>query len=229
MAIFYLHHDFKGRSNVRSIVAAAAYRSGDTLTDERTGRVHNYSRKAGILHAEIGAPKDAPPWASIRSELWNRLEFVESHSTRPDDAQLARSLEIALPHELTTAQQVFSSATSCTRTSPARALSRIGQFMLRTGTATEKTFTPIFSFPCVQSGRSFAKRKPRTFGQQSEIVRQWRRRWARLANRHLARHGIKAEIDERPRGRSRAPTAAVWTVRPSGFRGCNGDAVPLPS
>jgi len=45
MAIFYLHHDFKGRSNVRSIVAAAAYRSGDTLTDERTGRVHNYSRQ----------------------------------------------------------------------------------------------------------------------------------------------------------------------------------------
>lgn len=231
MAIFYLHHDFKGRSNVRSIVAAAAYRSGDTLTDERTGRVHNYSRKAGILHAEIGTPKDAPPWASIRSELWNRLEFVESHSTRPDDAQLARSLEIALPHELTTAQQVFLVRDFVHENFTRKGFVADWAIHAPHRDGNGKNFHAHILVPMRPiEGRSFAKRKPRTFGQQSEIVRQWRRRWARLANRHLARHGIKAEIDERPRGRSQAPTAAVWTVRPSGFRGMQrGTLSPLPS
>ena len=228
MAIFYLHHAIKGRSNVRSIVAAAAYRSGDTLTDERTGRVHNYSRKAGILHAEIGTPQGSPLWAAIRSELWNRLEFAENHSTRPDDAQLAHSFEVALPHELTTAQQIFLVRDFVRETFTRKGFVADWAIHAPHRKGNGKNFHAHILVPLRPiEGRQFAKRKPRTFGQQSAIIRQWRQKWARLTNRHLARHGIPAEIDERPRAdRTASPEAA----RPSGFRGMQrGARPPLPS
>lgn len=229
MAIFYLHHDFKGRSNVRSIVAAAAYRSGDTLTDERTGRVYNYIRKAGILHAEINTPKDAPAWASIRAELWNRLEFVESQSTRPEDAQLAHSFEVALPHEMATGQHVF-----LVRDFVRENFTRKGQVAdwaihapHRDGNGKNLHAHILVPLRPIE-GRGFAKLKPRTFGQQGEITRTWRQRWARLTNRHLARHGIKAEIDERPRGRT--DPAPALTAQPLRFWGMQrGAPAPLPS
>ena len=41
------------RSAGRSAVAAAAYRSGTKLTNEWDGMTHDYTRKGGIVHAEI--------------------------------------------------------------------------------------------------------------------------------------------------------------------------------
>lgn len=213
MAIFYLHHDFKGRSNVRSIVAAAAYRSGDTLMDERAGRVHNYERKAGVLHTEISAPKDAPSWASVRAELWNRLDYVEDRSSRPEDAQLARSLELALPHEMTLAQQVFLVRDFIHENFTRKGFVADWAIHAPHRDSNGKNFHAHVLVPLRPiEGRGFAKRKPRTFGQQSQITRTWRQRWARLTNRHLARHGIEAEIDERPRGRQ---DPAPFRVEPS--------------
>lgn len=86
------------RSSGRSAVAAAAYRAGECLTNERDGLTHDYTRKAGIEHAEIVLPKGSTAeWARDRSALWNAAEAVEKRS----DARVAREFEIALPHELT--------------------------------------------------------------------------------------------------------------------------------
>src|SRR3546814_10595388 len=41
-----------GRSAGRSATAAAAYRAGVEITDERTGLVHDYTRKQGVEHSE---------------------------------------------------------------------------------------------------------------------------------------------------------------------------------
>ena len=96
MAIYHLSAKVMSRSTGRSIVAAAAYRSGSRLVDDRTGTVHDYTRKS-VDHTEILAPAGSPDWVYDRQQLWNRVEAVEKRK----DAQLAREVEVALPRELT--------------------------------------------------------------------------------------------------------------------------------
>jgi hypothetical protein len=48
------------RSRGLSASAAAAYRSGLKIRDERTGELHDYSRKGGVLHRELVVPAAAP-------------------------------------------------------------------------------------------------------------------------------------------------------------------------
>ena len=90
------------RSAGRSAVAAAAYRSGTKLTNEWDGMTHDYTRKGGIVHAEIMLPAYAPPEFADRSILWNSVEQIE----KARDSQLAREIEAALPRELSIEQQL---------------------------------------------------------------------------------------------------------------------------
>jgi len=101
MAIYRLSADIVRRSAGRTATAAAAYRSGALLVDARTGLVFDYSRRRGVLHAEIVAPEDAPAWMRDRAQLWNAVEAAEKRK----DAQLARDIELALPHELAPAER----------------------------------------------------------------------------------------------------------------------------
>lgn len=96
MAIYHLTVKIIGRNAGRSSVAAAAYRSGDTLTNQWDGLTHDYSRKHWIEHTEIILPDNAPESFKDRSTLWNAVELAEKSS----NAQLAREVEIALPKEL---------------------------------------------------------------------------------------------------------------------------------
>ena len=77
------------RSEGRSAVAAAAYRSGTKLTNEWDGLTHDYTRKGGVVHAEIMLPAHAPPEFADRSTLWNSVEQIE----KARDSQLARDRE----------------------------------------------------------------------------------------------------------------------------------------
>jgi len=63
---------------------------------------HDYTNKGGIIHTEIMLPAHAPPEFQDRSSLWNSVEQIEKSS----DAQLAREIEVALPVELSPAQQL---------------------------------------------------------------------------------------------------------------------------
>ncbi len=95
MAIYHLSAQVISRSAGRSSVAAAAYRAGERLEDERTGLVHDYGRRRDI-EGWVQAPPDAPAWVYDRQALWNAVE----HAERRHDAQLARELNVALPVEL---------------------------------------------------------------------------------------------------------------------------------
>ena len=83
-------------------MAAAAYRSGEKLVNEWDGLTHDYTRKGGVVHTEIMLPAHAPPEFQDRSTLWNSVEEIEKSST----AQLAREIEVALPVELSRAEQL---------------------------------------------------------------------------------------------------------------------------
>ncbi|MGD0107366.1 MAG: MobQ family relaxase [Rhodopila sp.] len=89
-----------GRTNGRSVVAAAAYRSGERLTDERTGETADYRARGGVVDTFILSRDGAPAWAHDRARLWNEAERAEPRA----NGRLATEFELALPHELTAAQ-----------------------------------------------------------------------------------------------------------------------------
>ena len=97
MAVANLVAKIISRSDGKSAVAAAAYRAGDKIADERYGRIQDYSRRHGVLHSEIMAPDETPAWMLDRAALWNGVEAAE----RRKDSQLARDVLLILPHEVT--------------------------------------------------------------------------------------------------------------------------------
>lgn len=103
MRTYELHASFKQvkRADGRSSVAAAAYRSGTRLVDERTGEVNDYTRKGGVEHSAIFAPAGSPSWATDRSQLWNAAEQKENRS----NSMTARELEVGFPSEFNAAQR----------------------------------------------------------------------------------------------------------------------------
>ncbi len=62
MRSFELHAPLQQiqRSGGRSSVAAAAYRSASKLYDERTGLMHDYTKKQGVEHSRVYLPDNAP-------------------------------------------------------------------------------------------------------------------------------------------------------------------------
>lgn len=102
MAMYHLHVRFVKRSEGKSSVAAAAYRAGEKLPDERRGNISDFSHKSFIEHKEILLPEHLPEWLSNRSTLWNTVETGLARK----DAQPAFEVEVALPRELDSAQCV---------------------------------------------------------------------------------------------------------------------------
>ena len=87
------------RSSGRSATAAAAYRNAERITDERTGEIHDYTRRSGVDHVEAFAPHGMTVQGS--AELWNKAEAAEVRK----NARVAREVLVALPHELDQVQR----------------------------------------------------------------------------------------------------------------------------
>ena len=106
MARYFLRITSIGRSAGRRATAAAAYRAGERLRDERSGRIYNHSSRRDVVHTEIFLPARlegaADAWAANREKLWNTAERTEKRS----NSRVAREYQVALPHELSTARQV---------------------------------------------------------------------------------------------------------------------------
>lgn len=100
MAIYHCSVKTISRSAGRSATAAAAYRSGSKIEDQRTAEIHDYTRKGGVMVTGIVAPEDAPAWAKDRAALWNQAETSEKRK----NSTVAREVEVALPSELNAGQ-----------------------------------------------------------------------------------------------------------------------------
>lgn len=106
MASYHFRISSVGRSAGRRATAAAAYRAGERLRDERSGHLYNYTRRKDVTHTEIFLPAHlagaADGWATNREKLWN----VAEHTEKQSNSRVAREYQVALPHELNPAQQV---------------------------------------------------------------------------------------------------------------------------
>ncbi|WP_298910962.1 MobA/MobL family protein [uncultured Psychrobacter sp.] len=98
MAIFIASTKSISRGSGQSAVASASYRAGCELEDKRYGKTHNYSKKHGVMSADIILPSAlAAANADVdRGELWNKAEAAEKRV----DARVAREWLVNLPHEL---------------------------------------------------------------------------------------------------------------------------------
>lgn len=98
MAIYHCCIKTVSRSDGRSATGAAAYRSGSCIVDERTGEIHDYTRKQGVEHSELVQPEGVN---FTREELWNGAENAEKRK----NSTVAREYEVALPDELNAEQR----------------------------------------------------------------------------------------------------------------------------
>jgi hypothetical protein len=93
MAIYHFSAKSIGRAAGRSATGAAAYRAAEKIIDLRTGLIHDFTRKSGVVTSALFLPGGG---TESRASFWNR---VEAHHKR-GDAVLAREVEVALPAEL---------------------------------------------------------------------------------------------------------------------------------
>ena len=194
MAIFHFTAKVISRGKGQSAIAAAAYRSGERLTDEETGEVKEYrARSERILFAGIFTPANAPEWAHDRNELWNEAEQAEKRK----DAQLAREIEIALPHELTDQQREW-----LVKDFVREEFTRKGYAVDAAIHQPEKDsdarnyHAHLLVTMRTLDADGFAEKKDRSLNSRDQL-NEWREDWADHCNHQLARHGHEARIDHR--------------------------------
>ena len=106
MAVYFLNVKTFGRTGGSSAVSAAAYRAGERLRDERTGKTYDHSGRQDIMHKEIVLPSKFADselaWADDRASLWNAAESAEMRK----NARVAREFLVALPVELSPLQRI---------------------------------------------------------------------------------------------------------------------------
>lgn len=102
MSIYHCSIKIGSRGKGQSAVAAAAYRSGQKLTDEELGAVSDYTRKSGVVYSEVSLCDNAPAEYINREILWNSVQTIEKAS----NSRLWREFEVALPQELSREEQI---------------------------------------------------------------------------------------------------------------------------
>jgi len=181
--------------------------------DERTGAVHNYTRKSDIQHSEILAPEGAPDWSLDRPALWNAVEAAELRK----DAQVAREVQIALPRELDAAAQVSLVREFVRKEFVARGM--VADFSLHDHIARDGGEQPhahvMLTMRSIDSDGFGLKVRD---WNSDELLVHWRERWAEVANEVLAEAGVDARIDHRTLAAQHAEAKAQAAVEPQADR-----------
>ena len=228
IAIYHCNIGIVSRGKGKSAVAAAAYRSGEKLTNEWDGMTHDYTRKGGVVHTEIMLPPHAPPSFSDRSTLWNSVELFE----KAGNAQLAREIDAALPIELSREEQIRLVREYCSSQFVSRGMC-VDYAIHDTGKGNPHCHIMLTMRPLDERGAWTAKsQKEYDLDENGERIRLpsgrykthkvdltgwndkgntllWRKAWADLTNDFLERNGSPQRIDHRSnaeRGIDEIPT-----------------------
>ena len=187
MAIYSLDVNTVARANGRSAVHAAAYIRRDARVDQRTGLGRDYSRSAyEVLAAGVVGPVD-----------WQAAERAE----RRRDAVVARTIILALPHELPVPELARLVDGYC------RWLREEHRVALEW--AVHEAPTKNGGDPRNRHGHvELTSRRvdaAGTFGEKtrelddrargSQCIRRWRQAWEEAVNLALAEHGSAARVD----------------------------------
>ncbi len=192
MAIYHFSAKVIGRGAGRSAVAAAAYRSASRLEDERLGRHHDFTNKAGVVHSEVMLPEGAPDRLRDRETLWNEIEATEKRK----DSQLAREVEFAIPREMTKEQGIALAREFAQREFVARGM--VADVNVHWDIAADGEAKPHAHVLLAMRdvGHDGFGHKVRDWN-STALLQHWRTAWAKHVNGRCAMLGIDARIDHR--------------------------------
>ena len=221
MAIYHFSAKVISRAAGSSAVASAAYRCASRLPDERLGRHHDFSNKAGVVHSEIMLPDGAPEHLRDRATLWNTVEAGEVRK----DAQLAREVEFAIPREMSPAQGIELARNFVRQefVDQGMVADLNVHWSLDTDSLTRPHAHVMLSMREVDEG-GFGK-KVRNWN-KTERLRQWREHWAEHVNGRLAALDIDARVDHRSFEQQGIELEPQHKIGPAGARRleCGEDA-----
>jgi len=192
MAIYHFSAKVISRANGSSAVASAAYRSASELHDDRLGRDHDFSNKAGVVHSEVMLPEGAPERLNDRSTLWNEVEAEE----RRKDAQLAREVEFAIPRELTKEQGIELAREFAEAEFVEKGMIADLNVHWDIGADGQPKPHAHVMLTMREVGKDGFGAKVRDWN-KAELVEQWRERWADHVNQRLVELDIDARVDHR--------------------------------
>lgn len=252
IAIYHCSIKIISRGKGKSAVAAAAYRSGEKLTNDYDGTTHDFTRKGGVVHTEILLPDNAPREYADRSMLWNAVEAVE----KSKNAQLSREIEIALPNELSEAECIELAREFAQRTfvdkgmcadvcvhNPSREQKNIHAHIMLTmrpfnedGTWGDKQKK---EYVLDSNGNKIYDKRKRTYKCRTvqttdwnsrEKAEEWREAWSEFLNNALEQRNISEKVDHRSferQGKIEKPTVhmgvAATQMERKGIRTIKGD------
>ena len=213
MAIYHFSAKVISRANGSSAVASAAYRSASELHDERLGRNHDFSNKAGVIHSEVMLPQGAPERLADRTTLWNEVEAGEKRK----DAQLAREVEFSIPREMSEKQGV-----SLARDFVEKEFVRRGMVAdLNVHWDHAKDGSPKPHAHVMLSMREVGSdgfgKKNRDWN-SAEHLKGWREAWATHVNERMAELGLEGRIDHRSYADQGIALEPQHKIGPAGMR-----------
>ncbi|HEU5068018.1 MAG TPA: MobQ family relaxase, partial [Sphingomicrobium sp.] len=192
MAIYHFSAKVISRASGSSALAAAAYRSGSRMHDQRLDRHHDFTNKTGVIHSEVMLPESAPEEWRDRERLWNEVEAAEKRI----DAQLAREVEFALPRELSPEQGIELARDFVAREFVARGM--IADLNVHRDVGADGEPKPhahvMLTTREVNAGGFGAKVRD---WNRTGLLEHWREAWADHVNERLAELDIDARIDHR--------------------------------
>ncbi|RFB83041.1 Ti-type conjugative transfer relaxase TraA, partial [Rhizobium leguminosarum bv. trifolii] len=224
MAIMFVRAQVISRGSGRSIVSAAAYRHRARMMDEQAGTSFSYRGGASeLMHEELALPGQIPTWlreaiagqlvAKASEALWNAVDAFETRA----DAQLARELIIALPEELTRAENITLVREFIRDNLISKGMIADWVYHDKDGNPhihlmttlrplTEEGFgakkVPVLGedgkpLRVVTPGRPNGKIIYKVWAGDKETLNAWKIAWAETANRHLALAGHDIRLDGR--------------------------------
>lgn len=173
----------------------AAYRAGQALKDDRRGTVADYSRRRGVVQVEIIVPDGCAEWLGDRETLWNHVEAIEVRR----DAQLAREINMALPHELTDEERL--ELVRAFVREQFTSLGMVVDFAIHAPVPEKGDDPRNFHAHLLMTMRQatplgLRRVKTREWNSDAMLVR-WRGAWASQQNRALRGRGHAARVDHR--------------------------------
>ena len=154
----------------------------------------DYRAKRGVVHQEILLPKGAAKWLGNRETLWNHVEKMEKRR----DAQLAREINVSLPHELTPEERLALIRGFVMEEFVARGM--VADLTLHDplpGDSDARHFHAHVLLTLREAhGNGLSRVKTREWNSDALLLR-WRQQWEVHANRALELAGHAARIDHR--------------------------------
>ncbi|KTE17011.1 Ti-type conjugative transfer relaxase TraA [Sphingopyxis sp. H115] len=197
MAIYHFSAKVISRAAGSSAVAAAAYRSADRLHDERLGRSHDFSNKAGVVHSEVMLSEGADEQWRDRERLWNDVEAAELRK----DAQLSREVEFAIPREMTQEQGIELARDFVQAEFVDRGM--IADLNVHWDIGADGLAKPHAHVMLTMREIRIGEDGSAEFGakvrdwNRTELLTHWREAWAEHVNTRLAELDIDARVDHR--------------------------------